>query len=317
MRSGKAAVLLFTVTVAADVPAFRYKGVNFTAEGRRGYGSDEAVDILRKLPEYGVNSIALVPYGMTRMGLGAIRYGGLERDDDLIKIAEHAHTLGIKVMLKPQLWAPGMFIGDLDFPAEQERKAWFVEYREFIGHYAGLATRMRADIFCVGTELSKLTRDQNEWRRIIAEVRRVYKGPLTYAAVQGPEFENLTFWDALDYIGLNNYYPLQDDLSTTAIVAKVEAVQKKFRKPVIFPEAGFASLEAPHKAPWDDTRRKLSMEDQARCYEATYRAFWSKPWFKGIYWWKVGTNGFGGPNDGSHTPWGKPAMEVVRRWYKQ
>ena len=82
---------------------------------------------------------------------------------------------------------------------------------------------------------------------------------------------------------------------------------------MIFPEAGFASLEAPHRAPWDETSRKLSMEDQARCYEAIYKAFWGKPWFKGIYWWKIGTNGFGGPGDG-HTPWGKPAMEVVRRW---
>ena len=26
-------------------------------------------------------------------------------------------------------------------------------------------------------------------------------------------------------------------------------------------------------------------------------------------------NGFGGPEDGSHTPWGKPAMDVVARWY--
>ena len=50
---------------------------------------------------------------------------------------------------------------------------------------------------------------------------------------------------------------------------------------MIFPEAGFASLEAPHRAPWDETRRKLSMEDQARCYEAIYKAFWGKPGLRG------------------------------------
>ena len=92
-------------------------------------------------------------------------------------------------------------------------------------HHAELAARIQADIFCVGTELSKLSVYDAEWRRIIRDVRKIYKGPLTYAAVQGPEFENLRFWDALDYIGLNNYYPLPDDLSTAAIVAKVEAVQ--------------------------------------------------------------------------------------------
>jgi hypothetical protein len=46
-----------------------------------------------------------------------------------------------------------------------------------------------------------------------------------------------------------------------------------------------------------------------------FKAFYAKPWFNGMYWWKVGTNGFGGPEDGSHTPWGKPAMDVVKRWY--
>lgn len=317
MRMRAIAGLILLSAVIAQTATFQQKGVNFTAEGRGGYGGERAIEILRDLPKYGVNSIALVPYGMTRRGASTIRFGGMERDDDIVRIAQEAHNLGMKVMLKPQIWLPGGFIGDLDFATDSERNAWFEQYRAFVTHHAGLATRIRADIFCVGTELSKLSTHDTEWRSIIRDVRKLYKGALTYAAVQGPEFENLRFWDALDYIGLNNYYPLPDDLSTAAIVAKVEAVQKKFHKPVIFPEAGFASLEAPHRAPWDETRRKLSMEDQAKCYEALFNAFWSKPWFKGIYWWKVGTNGFGGLDDGSHTPWGKPAMEVVKRWYKR
>ena len=310
-------MLLFTVSVDAQNRIFLQKGVNFTAEGRRGYGAETTLEVLRELPKFGINSIALVPYGITRKGSSSIRFGGMERDEDIIRIAEQARSLGIKVMLKPHIWVPGSFIGDLDFASDSERAEWFVEYRSFIEHHARLAVRIQADIFCIGTELSKLSTREAEWRRIIRAVRKIFRGALTYAAVQGPEFETLRFWDELDYIGLNNYYPLPDDLSTTAIVGKVEAVQKRFRKPVIFPEAGFASLEAPHKAPWDETRRKLSMEEQARCYEAIFKAFWGKPWFKGIYWWKVGTNGFGGTEDGSHTPWRKPAMEVVGRWYRR
>ena len=41
--------------------------------------------MLRELPKYGVNSIAFVPYGMTRRGSDAIRFGGMERDDDIAK----------------------------------------------------------------------------------------------------------------------------------------------------------------------------------------------------------------------------------------
>src|SRR6185295_13043001 len=74
-------------------------------------------------------------------------------------------------------------------------------------------------------------------------------------------------------------------------------------------EAGFPSLKDPHREPWSEAPRALSVDDQARCYEAVLRAFYKKPWFQGVYWWKVGTNGMGGPQDGSHTPWRKPAMD--------
>ena len=145
----------------------------------------------------------------------------------------------------------------------------------------------------------------------------MYPGPLVYAANAGEEFENLRFWDALDYIGLDNYNSLPDDLNASAIVDKIEAVHRRYQRPVIFTEVGFSSLEAPHRQPWDETPRRLSTEEQARCYEAVFQAFYRKPWFQGMYWWKVGSNGYGGSQDGTHTPWGKPAMDVVSRWYRK
>ena len=58
--------------------------------------------------------------------------------------------------------------------------------------------------------------------------------------------------------------------------------------------------------------------EQARAYEATYRAFYDKPWFYGMYWWKWYSTGFGGgPNDGLLTPMNKPAAEVMARWYRR
>ena len=58
------------------------------------------------------------------------------------------------------------------------------------------------------------------------------------------------------------------------------------------------------------------MEDQARCYEAIYKAFWGKPWFKNIL---VENRDQRLRRSGPRidTPWGKPAMDVIRRWYKK
>jgi hypothetical protein len=259
-----------------------------------------------------------VPYGFSPRDTPAVRFGGRniwESDQSIEQIAGYAHSKGLRVFLKPQIWVRGSFPGDLHYEKTEDRARWFAEYRRFLEHYANLATRIKADLLAVGVEFGKLSRYEKEWRALIARARELYKGPLVYAAVQGPEFETLAFWDALDYIGLNNYYPLPDSLDTAAVVRKVEAVQRKFGKPVIFPEAGFSTFEAPHREPWDETPRKLAPADQARAYEAVLQAFYQKPWFFGVYWWKVGTNGYGGASDGSHTPWGKPAMDVIRKWY--
>jgi hypothetical protein len=304
-------------SLQASDKIFFQKGVNFTAEGRTGYTPASVVGMLDQLRADGVNAIALVPYGFCNRTEPAIRFGGgWERPESIEGVTALAHERGIKVMLKPQLWGHGAFPGDIHFDRAEERAEWFRNYRLFLEYYARLAAKSHSDIFCVGVEFVQMSRYEAEWRKLIARARELYSGPLVYGATQGPEFEGVQFWDALDYIGLNNYYPLPDDLSLDAVVRKIELVQHKFKKPVIFPEAGFPSLKDPHREPWSESPRALSLTDQARCYEAVLRAFYQKPWFYGVYWWKVGTNGFGGPRDGSHTPWGKPAMEIVTRWYK-
>jgi hypothetical protein len=318
-RAIERAPLATNLKIASEHPypkLFFQKGVNFTAEWPDAYSSETARGMLEALSEHGINAVALVPYGFTPRNSPVVRFGnGWERDTDLEQLSAVAHRLGVRVLLKPQVWVRSGYPGDLEFFSTADREKWFGQYRLFLEHYACLAKRIHADLFCVGVEFSKLVRYDAEWRKLIGRAREVYPGPLVYAANFGSEFESIHFWDALDYIGLNNYYALPDDLSTDAVVRKVETVQQKFGRPVIFTEAGFSSFEAPHRQPWDETPRKLSPLEQARCYEAVFRAFYHKPWFQGVYWWKVGSNGYGGPQDGSHTPWEKPAMDVLSRWY--
>jgi hypothetical protein len=310
--------------VPANAPypvQFFQKGVNFTAEFGAPYASADALENLKRLAPYGVNAVALVPYGWMQPGQPVIRVNrGLnvwESDEGIEDVARMAHSLGMKVFLKPQLWVRGDSTTSIDFRDPAERAQWFAQYRRFIDDYARLATRIHADLFAVGVELAALSRYDAEWREIIAGVRSIYPGPLVYAANFGPDFQEVKFWDTLDYIGLDEYYPLPENLSTADLVRRIESVAINYRRPVLFAEVGFPSMADPERRPWDQSPRAISLEAQARCYQAIFRAFYGKPWFAGMYWWKVGTNGEGGPDDGSFTPWGKPAMEVVRRWYTE
>ena len=304
---------------AAPTSAPFRRGVNFTAEQPDVYGSAGARQMLRQLPAHGINSIALVPFGFTPRQSPNVRLpgrGSWESDEGVADLAAQARQLGIRVLLKPHVWTPTGFPGDLFYANPADRRRWFEDYGRFVDHYAQLATRIGAEIFCVGNEFIKLSRDEHEWRALIARARRHFAGAVTYAAVQGEEFENLRFWDALDFIGLNNYYPLPDTLDCSAVLAKVQNVQRRYRKPVLFTECGYSSFVHPHRQPWDESTRELSLSDQARSCEALLQAFYQQPWLAGLYWWKIGTNGFGGPGDGSHTPWRKPAMQVISRWYR-
>jgi hypothetical protein len=312
---------LATVPVVKTGPyekLYFHRGVSFIRDGFEAYHPQPTADMLDALKGYGVGSVAVVPYGIYRQGSAEVSLGR-EADDEAVYVAlmNLAHARGVRVLLKPQLWVmPGMFSGSIHLDDPAGRRVWFESYSRFILHWARIAERGHADLFAVGTELEKLSGDEKEWREIVRRVRSVYGGPLTYAANQGPDFENLTWWDAIDYIGLNEYYPLADNLDFSLIVERVEAVHKKFNKPVLLTEVGFASVAGSHREPWSEPRRAVDLEHQVRCYEALLKAFWDKPWFYGMYWWKVGADGRGGTEDRSLTPWKKPAMEVLARYYR-
>ena len=299
--------------------SFYYKGVNFTAEWPHPYGSKVAAQVLSELPGYGVNSVALVPYASQRPEAAELRFPlRMERDELIVATARIAHAEGLRVLLKPQVWVRGggLYPGDLYYDDAIDRNRWFASYARFVEHYSKLATRIDADMFCVGVEFAQLTAHEAEWRELIALARTHYAGPLVYAANFGEEFESVRFWDALDFIGLDNYYPLPADRSVDAVAAKVERVHLRFGKPVLFTEAGFSTYELAHEKPWEDRPGgALSPQSQARNVEALLRGFHGRPWLRGIFWWKVGTSAKGGVEDGSHILWGKPAMDVIGQWF--
>ena len=238
-------------------------------------------------------------------------------------------------MLKPHVWlhhqSAERWRGTIAMNSEEDWEAWFRSYGNFILHYAALAEAEGVEIFCIGVELARtaIEREQ-DWRDLVAAIRKRYRGPLVYAANWWEEYDRIGFWDALDYIGVNAFFPLSDvpDPSAETLFAKADSVagelallHQRTGKPVLFTEVGFKSTRGTSMRPWQWPRRfepEIDLEAQARCYEAVLRVFWNKPWFSGMYWWKWFSDlDRGGAVHPGFTPRGKPAEAVLSEWYRK
>ncbi len=321
-------------------PIFQ-KGVSYAHEGYQiynGYLSNKSKASLTKLHDLGTEWISITPFGYldNKNKPGYLHYSfgaGSENDESVVTALAHARQLKMGAMLKPHIllnnhnWG---WPGDVEMKTEEDWQAFFKYYNSWIRHYAVLAEIYDFDIFCIGTELLHTTKNhQKEWRKIVRNIRSLYNGPLVYAANWWQEFDQITFWDELDYIGMNCYYPLSNSDSSATIenlkqgaeqfVRTLESAANKYNKPVLLTEVGFASTARSWQHPHEDGRDKPPyFDDQVKCYRAVFEILWDKPWFYGFYWWKWPTYlERGGMRHSSYTPNGKPAEMVLAEWYSK
>lgn len=318
--------LLGCATKSSSLPAFQ-RGMTLAHEvgTNEGYGSDAAFKQLVRLKELGVNTVTVVPYGFTRAPEETeVRWRDSDETDERVSSTiREARRLGLATVLKPQLWGSRRWTGDIVFTDDGAFREWMASYRRFMLHYARLAEMERADLLVVGTELGGVTVREADWRALIREVRKVYSGPLTYAANWGSEFETLRFWDELDLLGVNFYYPLASpgeqpragSPRLRELERMLEGMARKHRKPVLFTEVGFAASAAAAAEPWKEMNAPQDPAMQARCYEVVFQSFYRKRWLAGLHWWKWPSHGRGSADDPTFSPVGKPALDVLERWY--
>ena len=141
---------------------------------------------------------------------------GYRADDmDIGHVIDYAHQNGFKVILTPHVLLDGpsdSWHGEIGFGKnEMGWSQWFESYTNFITYYAKLAESYQADYFVIGSEYEMASHRENEWREVVAAVREVYNGPVTYSANFGDEAEKtVQWWDVLDAIGIDAYYPLTE-----------------------------------------------------------------------------------------------------------
>jgi hypothetical protein len=168
-------------------------------------------------------------------------------------------------------------------------------------------------------------------------VRTRFSAKVTYAANwDSYSVSWIEFWDALDYVGVDAYFPLTNTFNPTVQqlinawsystasgfngrnwTNELYATSTQTGKDIIFTEIGYCSQDGTNTEPWNwNISPNTDLKEQADCYNAALEVFKEKTWFKGWFWWNWETDpNAGGPADKHFTPQNKPAQTVLRQYY--
>ena len=250
---------------------------------------------------------------------------------ELGRLCELAAQHGLRVILMPVVL--------LDSPRNNEWRGkiippnhdwdeWFKRYTRFILHFAKIAERHKVTIFMVGSELVKTETYTDRWRRVIADVRQNYRGKLGYSANWDHyQTEKIAFWNDLDYVGMTSYYELaagpgpaveEIDKNWSLIKSQIKQFQAEVRRPLIFTEVGWCSQVGAAHEGWNyyanQKPSESGLKEQSMLYESFLKTWGGDPDVGGIIWWEWDASP-GGPQDYNYTPRGKPAEQILRRWF--
>lgn len=335
MRYLNYTLLLFGIMLlacSAQNKTQKINGISFVA-------SPNPVDSTHIKPviKVNANAAAIMPFGFikdlnhpeiihntNRQWFGETRAGAKQYISELKKA-------NISIMIKPQIWVwDGKFTGGITMESETDWKTLEDSYTNFIMEYVGLATEVNAEVFCIGTELESFIKNRPQyWKTLIKNIRKIYFGKLTYAA-NWDEFWHTPFWNEIDYIGIDAYFPISN-MQTPTIENAIKGWEthkqglaqfsKKYNKPILFTEFGYRSVDYTGKAPWryDRSMTSINMSAQVNATTALFEALWKEDWFAGGYLWKWFTDydKSGGLKNNQFTPQNKPVEAVIKKYYSQ
>ncbi|MGA2171838.1 MAG: hypothetical protein ABSG82_02330 [Sedimentisphaerales bacterium] len=328
-----AAIAVVALLYPALCGAIEFKGVSYTGWSWEDYNSTNSNTSLANAQNVGCNWVAICVWwfqtNISSTTIAPIKTS-YSADPCAVQIAvNRCHQLGMKVMLKPML--------DLSNDSSHWRgdipgsTAWFTSYKSFINYWAAFATANNCDMLCIGCELvgtDSGSSNTTSWRSVVSGVRALYSGPITYAANWGDE-TNITWWDAVDYIGIDAYYPLTNSKNPTpaqlqtAWTSQANSIQSWRNsnwpyKQIMFTECGYASYDGTNITPYANpgSSSVLDINEQNDCYKALLSVCRTYPWWEGAFWWSWETSpSAGGLTDKGYDLQNKPASTVTLKEY--
>ena len=307
-----------------------------------GYGSEQSAWAIEEIAGLGAEWVTITPYATMidcedtkifpffefppekakTMAVGAIRQAKKE---------------GMKVFVAPHVypwdwcWRGELRPGGGETGTQEGWDAWFASYRAYLMDMAHMAADEDADMLSIGLELkSASNRFGHRFAAMAEEIRTFFPGKLTYCA-NWDEAPDVAFWQHLDYIGVNAFYPMSDTGSADPeeiinvaqrIALELEELSQVYGKQVIFTEVGFKALRGALKEPWIwpeyVENPVVDNEIQALLFDITFWNLWDREWFGGLFVWRYMSD----PSDYSQEPpFGypprlKPAEPIIQTWFE-
>lgn len=298
---------------------------------------------VQDLKALGMNSIALMPYCYYTPGNPSI--DEISRCVDptcphgpsiraaVLEALQRAKAENLEIMIKPQLWAMEEWVGHLNFATEQDWTTFEQNYTNFLMQWVQEAANHQVAYFCIGTELRLFVAQRPAyWRSLITQIRTIYSGQLTYAA-NWDDYQEVSFWDQLDFIGVDAYFPL--DAATVPSVCALQEAWGPYKeelgsysaaqqKPIVFTEFGYLSVEGAAHNTWEleDNIATVVMNEQAQAnaLQALLVELSQEDWWLGGFQWKWYADGVSAQCEWDlakdYTPKGKIAEDVLRELYQ-
>jgi hypothetical protein len=323
--------------------AWEYRGAWLAPRSDHPLDSEEGTRILRQMRDLGIRQVAVGhDVNMPKVTEAHLTWG--KEDAALRGFLRRARQVGLATFLLPRIESPDFFQppfpfrGDIRFATAAEWDRFHNDMERMILHYAQLAQDEGVALLGLGLELKHSVRGHPQrWRRIIAKVRKIYRGKITYSANWWSEWQEVTFWDALDFIGIGAYFELKpqppessDAQPGTAsrqqllrrwrlIRQRLRLMSDKYGRRVIFTEVGYAGYKDCAERPWEWAGKQekgapLDHRAQARAYGALFDLVRSEPCVAGLFVWRFYTfpEGVAAWEYGLQ---GRPAEKALRQAY--
>ncbi len=296
--------------------------------------ADKNYPSITEVKNIGANWVCIMPYAFVDETKGEIKYNHPkqwwgEKTEGIAKAIFLAKQNGMQVMVKPMLWLKnGKYTGELAFDQYTKWGTFEESYHKYLWEFAEIADSLNAEIFCLGTELKSFIQFKpNYFPETITTFKDSFNFKLTYAA-NWDNYKNITFWNKLNFIGIDAYFPG----STKSLPSVEEAGQamvrtkyelkdfaEKNQKQILFTEYGFRSCINCAGKPWEHSScTDINFSCQLNTYTAFFEKLYHEDWCAGGFLWKWydTESEFPASMESDYSPQGKPTIEVIKQNFK-